>query len=156
MTRIQANMRYLLEQEAGRKLWQLSTGGTPEQYPPIYSFDNPSIHTSNLEYMQQLGLAAGKVGTELVATSAWLKLPAHSPDLHRTIERVHARICEQFQEWMDDDCQLYSVQEYCQKLQQIFWKTQTGACIRGCMKDISALYEHVVELEGGIPERKYR
>lgn len=145
-----------LQSEAGRELWKMFTGGTPEQYPPIYSFDNPSTHTSNLEYMRHLGLATAKVGTELVPTEAWLKLPAHSPDLHRTIERVHSRICEQFQQWLDDDCQQYSIQEYCFKLSQIFWKTETGKCIRGCMKDISALYERVVQLDGGIPERKYR
>ena len=156
MLRIKGHMQRFFEREEGRKLWQLFTGGTPEQYPPIYSFDNPSAHTSNLEYMKELGLAVAKVGTEMVATDAWLKLPAHSPDLHRTIERVHARVCDQFQEWMDDDCQQYSVQEYCFKMQQIFFKTQTGTCIRGCMKDISALYERVVELKGGIPERKYR
>lgn len=157
MAKIKSSMADGLASAEGRAAWIAHTGGTPEECPPIYSFDNPSIHTANLQGLHALGLvdAAGK------PTAAWLQLPPHSGDLHRTIERVHARICGAFQAWLDDDCTEYHIFGYIMKLQNIFLTTQLSDVICSCMfgkpgtasekHNIFALYERVRELKGGIP-----
>lgn len=137
--------------------WEEQTGGTPDECPPIYSFDNPSIHTTYMTGMRALGLvdAAGK------PTDAWLQLPPHSGDLHRTIERVHARICGAFQAWFNEMHTEYHIFGYCKKLLEIFVETQTPHLIQECMHGprgpISSLYARVVELRGAPPpERNLR
>lgn len=153
MTNIMTNMDRLLGTDVGRRKWMEATGGTPEECPPIYSFDNPSIHTSGTTHLVQLGLVDSETGEP---TSKWLKLPPHSPDLHRTIERVHARVCGAFQAWLYDDRNDYCLQGYCNKLWKIMFDTQLNTVIKACMSDISDLYHRVVELKGDIPERRYR
>lgn len=135
----------------GRQKWYEATGGYPEVCPPIFSFDNPSIHTDPT-HLIMLGLSdfAG------LPTPSRLVLPPHSGDLHRTIERVHARICGYFQDWLYDDTAEYCMEGYCAKLRHIFYSTQQKNVIQKCIKDISKLYTRVVELNGGITERKYR
>jgi hypothetical protein len=109
--------------------------------------------------LQQLGLLDDQGNP----TEAYLKLPPHSGDLHRTIERVHARICGAFQRWLDQDTEVYKVWGYCYALYYICIGTQTSDMIRSCMfgrpdahghppkHTLSHLYSRVVELNGDIP-----
>jgi hypothetical protein len=144
----------------GRAAWIEHTGGAPEQCPPIYSFDNPSIHTTGaVSGLRRLGL----LDDQNKPTAAYLQLPPHSGDLHRTIERVHARICGAFQRWLDEDSTEYHIMGYCAKLYSIFITTQTSDVIHSCMfgkpdahgnpskHSLSHLYARVVELKGDIP-----
>ena len=140
-----------------RQRWKEQTGGTPEECPPIFSFDNPSIHTQYLEGLRKLGL----VDAEGKPTDAWLVLPPHSGDLHRTIERVHARTCGAFQAWFNEMHTEHHIFGYCKKLLDIFVQTQTPTTIQECMHGqkgpISSLYARVVELRGAPPpERNLR
>lgn len=150
MEGIKRVMAEVLSDPLGRQQWIKATGGTPEECPPIYSFDNPSIHT-DFVVLFTLGLVddEGKPANRLV-------LPPHSPDLHRTIERVHARICKRFQDWLYDVPNICEMQDYCSKLQSIFYETQLKDVIQACMSDISDLYERVVELKGAVPEHCFR
>jgi hypothetical protein len=149
---IMAEMARRLSTPEGAAAWQEATGGDPVTCHPIYSFDNCSVHVSNMQTLRGLGLADqnGK------PTAFWLQLPTYSGDLHRTIERVHARICGAFKHWLDDDSKEYCVHGYINKLQYFFLKTQTSDVISKCMSNISELYMQVVELKGGIPPARYR
>lgn len=157
MFHIQHNMAMRFAEPETAAAWQRATGGTPQECPPIFSFDNPSVHT-NPKLLMELGLE----DEHRNPTAAWLKLPTYSGDLHRTVERVHARICGAFERWLEDDWREYDMIEYCLKLQKIFFETQTAAVIEACMwpkktsNNLSALYQRVVELKGGIPERHLR
>jgi len=140
--------------------WVAATGGTPEECPPIYSFDNPSIHLNNHAYLVELGLAKlSAPGAPLEPTDAWLPLPPYSGDLHRTIERVHARVCGQFQRWVNTSTTARTMEGYCTKLADIFNTTQTADVISACMGKKNAslpdLYRKVVELGGGKAPRPY-
>jgi hypothetical protein len=156
MKGIMSTVNSRLQNPAARAAWEAVTGGTPEERPPIYSFDNPSVHT-DLAALQELGLA----DDEGKPTSLWLPLPTYSGDLHRTIERVHARVCGDFEAWLLQDCKEYDMQQYVAKLSEIFMKTQTPATIFGCMwgkpsESLDALYRSVVERNGGRPPHHLR
>ncbi len=136
----------LLQTAAGIHRWTRLTGGSPAQTPPIYSLDNDGIH-SHPETLTLLGMFN------------WLTrfpLPAHSPDLHRTVERTHARICGQFQAWLNDQTAPVSPAECIQMLQYIFYTTQEPSVIEADMSDIRELYHQVMEKKGGRPAKQYR
>ena len=109
------------------------------------SFDNATVHTDP-EVLAALGLKAG---------FNWLVLPARSPDLHRAIERVHARICAKFQDWLYEDDQ-YSMWGYCLKLFKIFMTTETKETTMKDLDSIHLLYDRVLELKGRYPEKHFR
>lgn len=85
-----------------------------------------------------------------------LPLPAYCPDLHRTVERVHARICGLFQTWLNDQTETVSVAECVLQLQHIFYTTQEPCVIESDMSNIRELYQEVVKLKGGRPKKQYR
>lgn len=149
-----------LQEPAAAAAWQAATGGTPQQCPPIYSFDNPSIHRNNRAYLRALGLM--EEGSRK-PTEAWLVLPTYSGDLHRTIERVHARVCTQFQAWVDDSSCARTMTTYCHKLLS-FFLTQTSTQITHCMwgkptdrhpATMLELYNKVLALGGEKAPRPY-
>jgi hypothetical protein len=147
-----AEMARRLSTQEGAEAWRQATGGDPVTCPPIYSFDNCSVHVNDKQALRGLGL----VDQADNPTAFWLRLPTYSGDLHRSIERVHARICSAFKAWLDDDCKEYGMYEYIAILHYFFHKTQTSAVISKCMSDISDLYQQVVDLRGGIPPARYR
>jgi len=158
MKKIMGVMDAVLATEEGKAAWKKATGGTPEDCPPIYSFDNPSIHTDP-DVLVSLGLATVDAKNVLHPTDKWLQLPPHSPDLHRTIERAHARLCGPFQDWLYLDRQEHTMLEYCFKLRSTFFAPRgdfVANTIQACMRDISELYQRVVDLKGNIPEKPYR
>lgn len=146
MQAVMGAVNYILSQPLGAAYWEKATGGTPEACPPIFSIDNPTIHT-HTEVLAKLGL---------VKDVNWLKLPAYSGDLHRTIERVHARICGAFMRWLYDDRTVYSVEQYCKALRAYFLDTQVKDLIQACMSNLDELYARVIELKGGLPEKAFR
>lgn len=149
---IMNEMARRLSTPEGAAAWKEATGGDPVTCHPIYSFDNCTAHVSNMQALRGMGL----VDQHDKPTAFWLQLPTYSGDLHRTIERVHARICGAFKHWLDEDTEQYCVHGYINMLQYFFLHTQTSAVITKCMSDISDLYLQVVELRGGIPPARYR
>jgi hypothetical protein len=149
MQQLKGKVTAMLQQPKYRDLWIERTGGTPEQCPPIYSFDNPPIHT-DLEVLKQLGLAdeQGKPVDRLV-------LPAHSPDLHRCAERVHARICGKFQEWLNHETEDFSMEYYCRVLQNIYYTTESEDITYKDIANIDKLYDVVIELNGARAPRPF-
>ena len=150
MKELQHYVTAYLEDPERRAAWEDATGGTPEQCPPIYSFDNPSIHKDNATHLRELGLVEADGETP---TAAWLALPSYSPDLHRTIERTHARVCGEFQQWVDNESTSRSMEVYCTTLARLFYNTQKPSVISRCMNkhkaSMHALYKKVIELKGG-------
>lgn len=136
----------LLQTDAGIHRWTRLTGASPQQAPPMYSLDNDGIH-SHPETLTRLGMFD------------WLTrlpLPAYCPDLHRTVERVHARICGKFQTWLNDQTETVSAAECILQLMGIFYTTQEPSVIESDMSNIRELYQQVVQLRGGRPKKQYR
>jgi hypothetical protein len=164
MERIRESITARLEEPEWREAWVAATGGAPkdEGYQPIYSFDNTGIHRDH-DVLVELGFEREFKKGEYEPTPSWLVLPTYSGDLHRTIERVHARICGAFEEWLDDDCAKYDMVDYINKLFKIFMTSQSHTLIENCMfspqhpaKSLSALYQSIVNIGGGIPARQLR
>lgn len=150
MQELQAKVLQRLEDPATAAAWAAATGGTPDT-PPIFSFDNPSIHKNNLDYLRELGLV--QQGSDK-PTDAWLQLPTYSGDLHRTIERVHGRVCRAFQEMLNTESTARTLEFYIDRLFKLF-KLQTSELITACMKNLPELYEKVIELKGAKAPRPY-
>lgn len=126
--------------------WMAETGGSRLSHPPIFSFDNASCHVQGdtLSYLR------------LIEGDNWARLPPHSGDLHRVIERVHARLCGRFQDWLYEDCTPLSMVDYCAKLESLFYSTQTADIHSADISTIHALYQQVLERDGGLPPAQYR
>lgn len=126
--------------------WEKLTGGTPTELPPMYSFDNASCH-SDADTLFKLHLIDGL---------SWDKLPPHSGDLHRVVERVHARLCGRFADWLYEDSTPLTMPEYCHKLETLFYETEFADIHAADIDTIGELYRRVVQLQGGRPEARYR
>lgn len=126
--------------------WMAETGGSRLTHPPIYSFDNASCHVHS-DTLTHLRLING-VNRE--------PLPPHSGDLHRVIERVHARLCGAFQDWLYEDSTPLSMAEYCEKLESLFYSTQTADIHSADISTIHELYQQVFDRDGGLPPALYR
>lgn len=126
--------------------WMAETGGSRLTMPPIFSFDNASCHV-HADTLAHLRLIEGE---------NWARLPPHSGDLHRVIERVHARLCGAFQDWLYEDSTPLSMAEYCEKLESLFYSTQTANIHSADISTIHELYQQVVACDGGMPPALYR
>ncbi len=145
MLALKAKLAAELAKPEQRAAWRKATGGTPEHCPPIFSFDNPTIHTDP-DNMAELGIV-DDVSRQV--------LPPYSPDLHRVIERVHARVCQRFQKWVNADTQSYCMEGYCQALEYVFWKSEKPSIISADLEKIHLLYEKVIELHGNRAPRPF-
>ena len=151
MVELKARITAKLAEPEAAAAWQAATGGSPSERPPIFSFDNPSMHKVK-SHLRELGLATASGAP----TDSWLELPTYSGDLHRTIERVHARVCGQFQEWVNDTTTPRTMPFYCNKLIDLFLKQdseQITHCMWGKPREahpatLLALYEKVIALGG--------
>ena len=126
--------------------WLWRVGRSRAAAPPIFSFDNASAHI-NADTLTHLGISANR---------NWQVLPAHSGDLHRVIERVHARVCGAFQNWLYDDTSPRSMPAYCQKLESLFYSMETADIHAADIRTIHLLYQQVVAKQGGLPPVRYR
>lgn len=126
--------------------WFWRVGSSPAVAPPIFSFDNASVHV-NQGALIHLGISA---------VSNWEVLPPHSGDLHRVIERVHARVCGAFQDWLYDDTTPRSMAAYCQKLESLFYSMEKAHIHAADIGSIHLLYQQVVAKDGGLPPVRYR
>lgn len=126
--------------------WMAGTGGSRHTCCPIFSFDNASCHV-NQDMLAHLHLIVG---------DNWVRLPPHSGDLHRVIERVHARLCGAFQDWLYEDSALLSMAEYCEKLESLFYSTQKAEIHSADISTIHELYQQVLSRDGGLPPAHYR
>lgn len=145
MEALQARINEELAKPEKRAAWRAATGGFPEHCPPIFSFDNPKIHTDPV-VLAALGIEEGK--NRLV-------LPPYSPDLHRAIERVHGRICRTFQQWLNKDTKPYCMAGYCQYLERIFYSSEKPSITTADLDDIDKLYHKVIELKGNRAPRPF-
>lgn len=126
--------------------WERLTGGLPMWFWPIYSYDNPRIHT-NPDMLQRLG-----INPDLNA----FPLPPKSPDMHRIIERVHGRICTRFRKWLADQPQKQTIQACIAKLREIFFQTETPTVHQNDIASYHEMLQQIVERQGAWPERRYR
>lgn len=154
MKELQRQITAALQRPADAARWREATGGTPQECPPIYSFDNCSVHTKDA-HLRDLGLML-EDGT---ATDAWLPLPAYSPDLHRTIERTFGRVSETVQQWLRRLRHKPDMEEASRQVLKIFRDTQTSDTISKCMwgkHSLLDLYRHVSDLGGAKAVRPHR
>ena len=119
----------------------------PDQYKPIFSFDNAPIHT-----------IAGNATPPTWWTSRAL-LPPHSPDMHKVIEHVFARMKPKFRTWLYHHPALRTIEEYMAQVEQLFWENAEVAgkeAIHGDVASLPATYAKVVEHRGGEIPKPYR
>lgn len=146
MKELYAQLDRLLKNKQCIERWKKLTGGTPSECQPIFSFDNAGCH-SDSQTLFRLHLINGW---------SWDKLPPHSGDLHRVVERVHARLCGRFADWLYDDSTPLTMPEYCYKLETLFYETELADIHAADIRTIDALYKRVVQLKGARPEACYR
>ncbi len=135
-----------LSEPATLAAWVEHTGGLPLLAWPIYSYDNPRIHT-NPAMLQRLGIWPGINS---------FPLPPKSPDMHRIIERVHGRICTRFRDWLANQPQKQTIQACIAKLEEIFRKFETPAVHQHDIASYHEMLQQIVEKQGAWPERPYR
>lgn len=127
-----ARQRFELIKKAGRQ-WK-----SMPDWDSIFSFDHPNIH-------------GGRQGT-LVLQALGLKeedhfpLPGNSPDMHRVIERTHARLVQQFELWYYSDHTRYPSKTYKEHLENLFYYCPEVAGHEALMKDVCALHEAFAEI----------
>ena len=135
-----------------------ATATEPEQMPalfmPMWSWDRPSIH----------GSTGGKY-TDFVLEKAGIRkqdffdLPPQSGrDIHRVVERVHARLVQQFEMWYYDDPQPYSVQAYKDALKHLFYNcpaVASAAVIEKEVRELPGVFAAIAKVKGDYPPHPY-
>ncbi len=135
--------------------WVEHTGGLPLPCNfPIYSYDNPRIHT-NPQMLERLGIIPNSFPLPSGPCNTF-PLPPKSPDMHRIIERVHGRICTKFRKWLLDQSPKQSIQACVVALQRIFSETETASMYRKDIASYPEMLQQIVAKEGSWPERRYR
>lgn len=121
-------------------------------WDPIFSFDNPSAH----------GGKGGKLVLPALQLDAsdHFELPSNSPDIHRVIERTHARLVGAFNDWLYHDASdAFSMADYMAKLEDLFYNEPGVASRQVIMADVvklPELYENVIANEGGWADKAFR
>lgn len=123
-----------IKQAAIKKFKQL---GLP--FKPLLSWDNDSVHTSHLTRLPEYGVFSGRDRKAL---------PARSPDLHRVIERSHARLCQRFIKQLHYQGDIYTAEQYIQQLRDLFFQHESADVINKDVQQLPKLYR-VVAKEGG-------
>jgi hypothetical protein len=100
---------------------------------PLLSMDNDKIHTS------------AKLAAVGISKESLVELPPYSPDLHRVIERVHARICTELRKRIHYDSSVRTAKQYADLLEKIFHETQTQAVIAKDVEGLPHLWQHVAK-----------
>ena len=120
-------------------------------WSPIYSFDNAPIH--DMELLEELG----------IDNSNRARLPARSPDMHKTIEHVFGTLEGAMQTILHEDPECNKVALYKDALEKAFFegsvtKESVQADIRSLRETYSAIAapEHEGGCSGGWPAAKYR
>lgn len=87
------------------ELWAQET-----DWNPIWSFDHPTIHggETGAPVLEALGLSEAE----------HFPLTHNSPDLHRVVERTHARLCRRFDRWFLLQRQEHPMSRYKEELMQ--------------------------------------
>ncbi len=164
LKRAQAAFQSRLEDPSNRANWEsilgMDKGPAQAPYPksrpfrPIWSWDRPRIHGSvggkNTAYvLEQAGLSKEE----------HFDLPPKSGrDLHRVIERVHARLVSAFERWFASDLQPYSVQTYKDVLQTMFYcdaSIASPGVIQAEVRALPAVMAAICGLAGDYPPHPY-
>ena len=128
----------LLDPVKAAKWVKLCGGSHSWAAVPVYSFDNPRIHTDPATLWELM----------IITNLNRLVLPPTSPDLHKVIEHSHGVICGRFQQWLNEDDTEFEMAGYCRVLQHIFHTKLTPESIQKDVETLTKTYEAVVERGG--------
>ena len=119
--------------------------GNPEAwgYQLRFSWDNASAHTAARDDIDLL-------------PEQWLKLPAHSPDLHMVIERPHAWIKEAFAKELAKDPSIKSVKRGLSLLRDVVKQKVTVPRIRALIEELPLTYISVIANKGDWADKPHR
>lgn len=139
-------IKKLLEGGESRLLWEVAGLSGVE---PMFSFDNPRIH-GGAERWEELMLACD------LEKKQRYPLSPYSPDIHRVIEHTHARLCGDFQRWINSHTGPFDLPAYKSKLFELFYERQTPEVIANDVKTLPALYAAIIKAGGGWPPKPFR
>lgn len=138
MLELRAAVYGTLADEKKHAEWEQRTGGTVIACPPLYSFDNPTIHTDPATLWE----------LQIIPNLTRLELPPRSPDLHKVIEHSHAVICQRFQQWVNETSETWEMPGYCNVLRHLFYTKLTPTGIRKDVESLDKTFQAVVERGG--------
>lgn len=128
------------------------------EWLPIWSFDHPNIHggETGAPVLEALGLSEAE----------HFPLTQNSPDLHRVVERTHARLCQRFDRWFLMQKQEHSMSRYKEEFMRMFYEDAPVASAGVIDRDacgethgspnLRDLYLNVVSKKGDWADRPFR
>jgi hypothetical protein len=116
---------------------------------PLWSLDNAPVHKAAIS-MAWPNKPAGLFNS--------VSPPPYSPDLHKVIEHVHARVCTEFMDWIVKHPNIVynTIEEYFARLENIFYSVITAEIVKKDVQSLQLTFAKVVEAQGGYPAPKFR
>lgn len=111
----------------------------------IFSADNATVHGDATTH-RQLGIDA----------TEWMQCPARSPDFHKVIEHLFARMKEAFSKWFHSHPAPREMSEYMAKVQELFVQCAKPETIREDVDSMFDTYWEIIKAKGGWPPKPFR
>lgn len=119
----------------------------------LFSFDNASIHESAMEWRADRSGLMQMMGFK---REQRIPLSPYSPDLHRTIERAHARATTAFHKYLYANPSVNTISEYKFHFERIFKDVNNAAVIAADVSTLPELYHWVHAHNGEWPPAAMR
>jgi hypothetical protein len=118
-------------------------------FKPLWSLDNAPVHGTAI---------SGPWPTRPEGLWNVVSPPPYSPDLHKVIEHVHARVCTEFMDWIvkNPNTAYDCIEDYYARLEYMFQEIITPESVRKDVDSLLQTFAKVLEAGGGYPEPKYR
>lgn len=126
-------------------VFDLGGDDSGQRGPPLISYDNDKIHLG-ADVQRVLGFAR-------------VPLPAHSHDMHKVIEHVHAYLKQAFKRALmalSPTAPRMQPEAYRSMLEEVFAKVVTADAVGKDVKSLRETYKRIVVLQGDYPEAQYR
>jgi hypothetical protein len=115
----------------------------------LYSFDNAKIHES--------AVSRGLLDMyDWKAAKDRLTLPPYSPDMHRVIEHSHGTATYAFRQWLYQNPDKNTLQDYKEGFEMVYKQVNTPAVIRKDVAGLTELYSWVHNNRGEMAPKKMR
>lgn len=120
----------LIKEEAERRLVPNHPDIFTADRPVLYSFDNDSKHNCP-DKLQALGIQR-------------LPVPPHCSDLQKVIEHSHGTLQTAFEKALQADPQLKTMQQFVDKLHDLFYEVITTESVRKDVEHLKPMYQAIL------------